>query len=65
MIVSLIILVATANIELLLIIVLLLNEKNDCVDYDNQSVEEIYNKFKNDYEIDEYDVSYEEDFEEY
>ena len=44
MIVSLIILVATANIELLLIIVLLLNEKNDCVDYDNQSVEEIYNK---------------------
>ena len=40
MIVSLIILVATANIELLLIIVLLLSEKKDCVDYDNQSVEE-------------------------
>ncbi len=40
MIVSLIILVATANIELLLIIVLLLREKTDCVDYDNQSVEE-------------------------
>ncbi len=66
MIVSLIILVALANIELLMIIILLSGDKSKSTDCKNQSVEDLCNNLQDDYEINEYDLSCEEDeFEDY